>query len=340
MATNRRSFLKSAGAAAAVVSAAPLGLAVREDGPATVADAAVQPRAYVSGYFALSLDGIDESSTDVLLGYAGGFPYGKVGVFQEGSGGPPDKFISGVGVADIVFQVGAELSPTLRAWVAEMVSGAATVDSKKNGAILFLDEKLNLQHRLNFTGALVTEVTFPACDAASKDPLFLTIVISPESSEYVPGGGKVVLPVSAKQKKWLASNFRVSVGGLPTQRVSKVDALTVKQPVVEFNDGTTRLPQKLPGKLELPNLVITLAATDSQPWFDYFSQFVLQGTGTERQGMLEYLAADLASPLFAVQLHNLGIVTCQPEHADSASDKVAKTTAGMYLEGISLPAVQ
>jgi len=337
---NRRSFLKGAGAAAAVVSAVPLGVTLREDGPSPGVLAAPNPRAVAAGHFALELDGPDGPSMDLLLSYAGGFPFGRVVEFRKGGeGGPPNKRIGGVGVEDIVVQVGADLSPALRAWVAEMVSGGAGAHSKKDGAILFLDFNYNLQSRLTFSGALISGVAFPACDAASKDVAALTIVISPEMSEFGPSSGKFA-PSATKQKKWLVSNFRVTVGDLPTNRVVKIDEIVVKQAMIEFSDATSRFPQKMPGKLELPDLVLSFSSSDGAPWFDYFKTFVLGGAGDEKQGSLEYLAPDLVDVLLKVDFHNLGIFKCQLEQAESASSNIARTTAAMYMEGVSLPAVQ
>lgn len=334
MASNRRSFLKTAGMAAAVTSAVPLGLGLGEESAPRV-QAAPNPRLPGIARFALELDGV---VTDWLTAYHGGFPFGKVAEFQDGSGGPPNKLLSGVGFDDIVLQVSSDLSPTLLEWIAEMVSGEADADSKKDGAIIAVDFNSQAQSRLEFVGGLITEVTFPAVDAASKDLALLTIVISPESTEFKPGGGELSVQLQTKQKKWLASNFRLTVGDLPTQRVNKVEALTVKQAVIEFNDGTTRIPTKEPGKLEFPNLAFTLSSSDSTPWFAYFKQFVLLGDGEEKQGSLEYLGPDL-SPIFAVTLHNLGIFRCQPEHKEPA-DNVARTSVEMYMEGLTLGAVQ
>ena len=332
MSSSRRSFLKTAGMAAAVTSAAPLGLRLGDD-VSPSAHAAPAQRATSAAHFALELDG---TVTDALAGWEGGFPFGKVAVFQDGSGGPPNKLIVDGGVEDLVIRVGPGLSDTLRQWVTEMVAGEASERSKKNGAVIFADFNYQAIGRLEFAGALITEVTFPAGDAASKEVAYLTVAISAESSEFVSASGPINVPV-AKQKKWLASNFRVTVEDLPTQRVSKVEAFSVKQTIVEFTEGGDRIPQKQPGKIEYPNLALTFSMTDSAPWFDHFRQSVLLGVGSEKEGMVEYLGPDLF-PILRVKLHNLGIFRCELVQTDA--DQVAMAAVELYMEGLTLPAVQ
>lgn len=328
--------------AAAVTSAAPLALSW-PGGPAGTEPvaAAPGPRGVAAGRFALELG----RSIDLLNFYSGGFPYGNVLEFREG--GEPsisNKLISNVSFEEITIQVGADMSPALREWVADMVGGHQTDPDAlpRSGAILMADFNYQVHHRLEFHDAWISEVTFPKADAASKEQAFLTIVISPESTEYKPGSGTIA-PPATKQKLWQSSNFRLTIPSLPTQKVVKVEAVTIKQQITEFRDGADpRFPRKLLGNLEYPNLVPTLSSADGQPWFDYFEEYVLDGLNVpEKAGQLEWLTPDLQSVLIGVDVSGMGIVKCALEKLDGASDNVARITAELYTEHMSLlPAVQ
>jgi hypothetical protein len=99
--------------------------------------------------------------------------------------------------------------------------------------------------RLTFTNALITEIGFPALDAASKDAAKMTIKLSPEYTRYtVTSSGEVIpKPDSQAQKKWLSSNFRLRIDGLAadTREVIKLEALVFKQKFVEHPIGESRV---------------------------------------------------------------------------------------------------
>jgi len=337
MARDRRTFLKTAGVAAAVGAAGPLGVIVGDATPGGTSRASAAPapgRGPAAGRFALELG----DSLDMLQLYSGGFPYGEVAEFTLGTDPIPDKIISGVGCEDIVVQVGAAPSPALREWIAAMIGGEPMA---RTGAIVMADNAYQVRARLEFHNALIREVEFPAADASAKDPAFLTVVIAPETTEYKPSSGALPAP-SGKQKLWQASNFRFSMGSLPTSRTAKIESFSVKQAITEYREGGSRFSSKIPGKLEYPNLVPTLSATDGGPWFDYFKQSVLDGVAVpEKSGKLEWLAPDLQSVLIGIEFHNLGIFRCALEKLEGASDQLSRITAGLYMEGMTLlPAVQ
>lgn len=316
MTKNRRSFLKAAGLAAGITSAAPLALTLQGTGIAT--GAAPGPRPATRGGFALELEG---SVVGSLRGYSGGFPFGEVRLARIGTG-PVDKAIAGVGFEDIRLEAGAALDASIWSWIGAMLSGSPT---SKSGAILMMDGDYSLTHRLEFRDAYISEVTFPQFDGASKDAAFLTIGIAPERTEFKVAGGAGI-PAGGRQKRWQASNFRLSIPGLPTETVSRVDAFTVRQ---VFTEERGRM---VPLDLEYPNMALTLAEVDSGPWFDYFKEFVLNGDPVgEKDWLLEPLGPDL-SVLFQIGFRNSGIFKCSLEKVDAASDNPARITVEMYVE--------
>jgi hypothetical protein len=329
MPQNRRSFLKTAGIATAVVSAAPLALSMEDRGlPGSPHSAlAADKRAYTAGRFALELDGADMG---VLTGYEGGFPYGEVVESQDGSEMFVRKHIGNVKYEEIRMQLGLGMDPAVYAWITAMLSGKA---ASKAGAIRFLDGNGNIVNRLEFDDALITEITFPALDGASKEAAYLEIVLDPGSTRYKTGSGRQ--SIGQKQKTWSPANYRLTIGDLPTKRVSKIEAFTIKQAIIQEESGDRRDPVRVPGKLEFPNLQITFPDGDSAPWRDWFNDFVIRGNNgddQEKSGMLEYLASNLKTVIAQVAFAHLGIFKLTPEKVEAGSENIRRVSAELYVE--------
>jgi hypothetical protein len=330
MAQNRRSFLKTAGIATAVASAAPFALSMHDGLPGGATPAlAANPRSFTAGKFALELDG---KSVGILDAYGGGFPYADV--IEErgpGSGVIARKHIGNPKYGEITMRVTLGMDQVLWDWIAAMLAGNSL---RKSGSIILLDRDNVARRRLDFLNALITEVGFPALDGASKEPAFLTIVFSPERTTYKTASGKYP-PSSGKQKQWLCSNFRLKLGDLPCSRVSKIDAFTIKQSVTESPVGATRDYEREPAAIEIPNLAVTLADVDADAWFKFFEEFVLKGNnGQEREiiGVLDCLAPDGRTVLASVSFSQVGIFKCAPELTEPNLDNTQRIVAELYVE--------
>jgi hypothetical protein len=214
--------------------------------------------------------------------------------------------------------------------------------ARKNGAIIAADYNFKQVSRLNWNNGLITEVGFPACDAASKDDAKMTVRIAPEYTRFMTGSQGALPTLAAKQaiqKKWLPANFRLQLDGCPAacSRVNKIEALTVKQKVVENAAGGLRDYTKLSSYLELPDLVITTAEAESAELLQWHEDFVIRGNIQrlkERNGTLEFLAADMREILFTLTFHGLGIFKLTPEKVEAGSENIRRVKAEMYCEDV------
>jgi hypothetical protein len=121
--------------------------------------------------------------------------------------------------------------------------------------------------------------------------------------------------------------------------VSKIEAFTVKQKVVQDEFGKTRVPLKEPGKLEFPNLSISVAESSAGTFYAWFQDMVLKGKvgdENERPGTLELLDQSMKTTLLTINFHHLGIFGFAPESADSAAEKIRRVKVEMYCEQITL----
>lgn len=309
--------------------------------PALVGATAAEERGVQSAKFALELDGV---FAGWLYEVEGGHAVADVVTERLGADWLSKKHIGNVKYEEITLVVGANMSKAFYDWIAESVSGQ---NNRKNGAVVAADFNYRETSRLTFTDAFVTELAMPALDAASKDAAKLTVKVRPAMTRRVATaeGAKLPPPEGKGHKQWLPANFRLRIGGLEetAMRVNKIEALVIKQKVVEHAVGEFRDYDPEPGGVEVPNLVITLPESHGQPLYDWHESFVIQGNAGEEQekgGSLEYLAPDLKTVLFRVDFQHLGIFKLAPDKSEAGAEGVRRLKAEMYCEDIRFSAVQ
>ncbi len=330
---SRREFLTRAGLLASGVAL----MGVPGFRPRLAAAATVDTRAFAASTFALELDG---QFIDFLKSTEGGFP--KADVIQEPVG--PNyivkKHIGQPKYQDIAIQSDPAMPKPLFDWIASTLTMSHI---RKNGAIITADYNRVIQSRLQFNNALITEIGFPACDAALKEAAYLTIKFAPEFTTPSAGKGSLAAAVGTKSKAWLPTNFRLTIPGLDCSKVSKIEALTVKQTIVQDSVGQVRDYQKEPGKLEFPNLVISLAENSAGTFYAWFQDMVIKGNAgetNEKAGTLELLDPTLTSTLLTIYFNHLGIFGFSPEKSDANVDAVRRVKVEMYCEQITLVPVK
>src|SRR6266568_81890 len=188
--------------------------------------------------------------------------------------------------------------------------------------------------RIDWADALITEVGFPACDAASKDAAKMTIKFSPETTRMstrtgASAGGVYSGGLKAQvQKKWLPANFRLQIAGLEAActRVNKIEAIVVKQVA---SAGAPRW--------QVSNLVVTLPERDADLFSKWHEESVKGGAGAGKEtgGTLVYLTPDLKEHIFTLTFRGLGISKVIPEKVEAGSENIRRVKAEMYCQDIA-----
>lgn len=210
--------------------------------------------------------------------------------------------------------------------------------SRKNGSIVTCDYKFESKAEREFFNALITEVTLPAADASSKEPAYLTVKFKPELTRFKKGSGKAVESGAiskTQQKIWTSSGFRLEISDLDCTRVNKVDSFTVTQNVASEVVGESRNMLHEPGKIDFPNLTISLSEAGAQTWVDWHEDFVIKGNNGESQekkGSLILLSENLQNELARINFFNLGIFKLTMDQGDANDDAIKRVTAGLYCE--------
>ncbi len=139
-------------------------------------------------------------------------------------------------------------SPLLR-WVTRSLAGKAKAQS---ATIRSASGKG--QHTL--AGMHIAEISFPALDGSSKDPAYFSIKLRPERVSAERGGAvKARGPATAKVDT-RPNEFTLTIGGLPTGRVAKIDSFSWKQAVVD----------SAPTKRSVSDIKVHVGAQDHDAW--------------------------------------------------------------------------
>src|SRR5262245_3122951 len=112
-----------------------------------------------TGRFALEIGGM---TAGYLASAAGGSATADVVVEQAG-GVVPKKHLGAIRYEDVRISCAAVTAAKLIPWLTETLSGKP---SRKSGAILSIDAAGKVAGALDFTNALLSEVSFPALDGA------------------------------------------------------------------------------------------------------------------------------------------------------------------------------
>ncbi|MGZ4381564.1 MAG: phage tail protein [Gaiellaceae bacterium] len=289
-------------------------------------------RSYAAGNYFFNLQGV---KCGFLKAVAGGDVSAEVIEEKVGPDYFTKKHIGQPKYEDIELTIGFDMVQDVYEWIA---ASWKQNYARKDGSVVVTDQSLQAKSERQFFHALISEVTIPAMDASSKDAAYLTVKFSPEYTREVKAAGKLIMPKPAAQKRFLASSFRLEIDGLDCTKASKIDAFTVRQTVAADDVGDSRDVTKEPGKLDFPNLRITLAESAAATWVAWFEDFVIKGNNdeaSEKRGRIVFLTPNRQDELGRIELHNLGIFALR-HPAPAAAEAVSRVVAELYCERMEL----
>lgn len=250
--------------------------------------------------FALVLDG---QRAGLLRGAAGGAVSADVIPDPDASGPFQQKHLGPSRVEDLFVRVGMGMAPAFYGWVGAAWKGQG---QRKSGSVIGFDDRFQARSELEFFDAAVSEVTLPLLDAASHEPAEMAVGLSPERVRTVEPRGRVT--PGAREKPWTRANFRVSIDGIDTTRVTRVDPLRITLPV-----GGAAVGQSIVGgvrPINFPDLSITVSAVAAESWIAWHDDFVVKGNNAreqERRGSIVLLSTDGQDQLARIELFQVGI---------------------------------
>lgn len=332
---SRRDLFRTVGLATG--GALLLGLPNVLSGRPGTAEAAIRKETHTSITLLLELDG---QFAGRIAAVDGGGVFADIVVEPPGQGpyqlkrpGPP-RF------EDIVLDMTlGSIEKPLSSWITDTLSKNPT---PKNGVIIYADLNNNEIKRLEFTAAMLTEVTLSEVSATNaKDPALLTLKLTPQSTRLTGGKGKVLGALSGKQKQVLSSNFRFNVQGLEPScaRITSVEGIGARRTAAGPQPGQEKFRQpSMQSVLNCSTVCILLPEMDAGPFYAWFDEMVIKGNPlAERGGLLELLDPTMKNVVASVQLGGLGIVRYEPDPVASGGERrLGLVQVDMYCETIIL----
>jgi phage tail-like protein len=288
---------------------------------------------YASAQYVLELDG---AMVGHIMSADGGNPYGEVVNEQVGTDRIQRKHVARTKYEDITLTCGAEMSPELSGWLKGSLVGQG---SRKNGAVVMVDQRGQVLDRLDFYNAIINEVSFPVFDSASKDTGKITLKLScGYTQRSYPGGSVSLNAFSKQQKRWQVCNFQLKIDGLDqaVARTSKIEAITVTQNVSKNAVGNAKGYYMDSTFIDVSHLTITVPDDYADSLRQWMDNFVINGNrGDERAGVIDVLGPNRQDILFSLTLSNLGIFKLTPDQTDAGNTGTRKIKADIYCEGVN-----
>ncbi len=294
-----------------------------------------KPRAYAAAHFALELDG--KKNVGMFRGIEGGGVKADVMTYQNGANYERWRQLGKQKYEDIKLQVGMSMSAPFYAWIEKFFTG---IPERKNGAIVAADFYYKERARRTFTDALIKELTFPKMQADDKNAAYMSIALAVEDIVFSVGDGQTLgqQPGMEEQKSWKSNNFKFHLDGLEDacKRVTKVDAFTIKQNILEHNIGGRQHPIKVPSGVEFPNLVFYVPEADAGPILDHFNDYAMNTERTQDNGVGQtgsLVTFDNGkTETFTLEFYGAEIFSAAPEKSDATSEEVKLVKFEMYTE--------
>lgn len=292
-------------------------------------------RSYFGGSYGLVLDNV---FAGFLTGFSGGNMVGDaVKTLPVGADRVQRKHLGRPIAEPITIECGLPMGKTFYEWIKSSIEPGSK-PLAKSGAIVEFDGTQKEMGRRNFSGALISEVEFPACDGASKDPARLTVTFQPERVALAGGSGAA--PKAALPARWLRSNFALRIQGLEQALVhtTATEGFAVKQTLTSTGVGEMRdLGRVSAGAIEAANLNIVVADTLIGQIYAWHQEFVVKANGKPRPGILDYMTPDMKSALLTLNFQSLGIIKVAPEALPAgARETIRRSKVEMYCEGVTV----
>jgi hypothetical protein len=271
-------------------------------------------RSYVTSNFVLQLDGQQHFIKSIEGGAATAPPTTR-GARKDGYA---EKQNGPVRYSDAIMQIPIGAPKPLWDWINNFSSPAPR--TAKEAVIVGLDYTLTEKSRRLLAGAKISKFELPACDGASKEPAYFGLALTPASvREFAGSGAKTTMSARSNERMWLPSNFALTIEGIDTTKVSKIDKIVIKH-------GDSGAP-------EYSDFEISVSEVGSATWKQW-ADAALAGKNVKKNARLDLLDP-ARNPLLQINLEGLGISGVVPEKAEANSDQIRRVTAQMYVEKIT-----
>ncbi len=274
------------------------------------ASSPISNKSYAVSRFGVVIDDID--LTSYVKNVEGGLHKVESTKEQTGSYNHPTNHLATRTIEPITLEVGLCKANPLIDVVEQIIN--KRVHKRMSGHIFHADANSKSRFEQEFSRAVITEIAFPALDAAGKDLAMLKVKLQPEDATF-RAGDKSSIPMGTEkpQKTWQNNSFRLEIDqqGAVTTHVTKVEALTIGITAKPIQRGGFLLPEYMPGQLKMPKLSIHVPlhhATSLIKWFERCAarqQASADGAGYESTGSLTFLDTTTKKDLYSINFEGI-----------------------------------
>jgi T4-like virus tail tube protein gp19 len=287
-------------------------------------------RSHTAGRFALDVDGYN---VGFLKKFSGMAMEADIVANDLGPDNIQKKHVSNIKWTPGKATVGIGMGYGMYQWIqAAFDKGYMT----KNGSFTSADFNYKAMSRLDFMNALITSVTIPKLDGASKDAAYFDVEFEAEQVRWSKGGGEDIRgKIGPKQKAWLCSNFRIEIGSLPCSRIATVDSFTWKCSVSADQIGIFREPTKHPAKVTVPDIKLSISHADHDAWAQAAKKWFVDGhhlEADEMTGRIVFLDPNMTDEIGEIELQNVGFKKFSDEDSEANSEKIKRFNVELYVE--------
>lgn len=243
-------------------------------------------------------------------------------------------------IKELMFEVGMASAGPILTWLRSTLHEKHT---QQNGSVTHADFNLYSRASYEFFDAWLTEVTFPACGADSKE-MYLKAKLQPEGYDFdiKDSGQRISSDMPTKQKLWSNLGFRLTLDGYEdcTKYVNRIEPFTIKQAVAKLEVGERIFPQYEPCQLEIGQLTCTLSEAHAKPLSDWHDEYVAtQNKGdqpAQLTGSLEFLSPGRDETLFEIQLFEVGSASFGSDMSKANFDQIKRVKSVFTIGRIEL----
>ncbi len=287
---------------------------------------------YAAGRFAFTVEG---KFAAFVKKVSGGTTKGEVAKHDLSTSPYQRKHLATIVHEPVTLEIAAGMGEELVNWIkASWDKGFV----QKNCELIACDFNYKAKAVRVFQNAYIKKVGIPECDGSNNEASYFTIEIDPEYIRYEKGDDSDVTgEENSNAKKWLRSNFRFEIDGLPCDRIAKIGGHDWEQAITMDQVGASREYTKHPASLTVPDLELTISMADVEKWAEWHKTFVIEGVcddSAEKTASLTFLGHDLKEELGTIEYEHVGIMSLEPEAMESNSQNVARFKVKLYCEGM------
>jgi phage tail-like protein len=284
---------------------------------------------YAAGMFILEIDG---AASGHCTSVSGGHIKADVSEMKTGTGFVR-KAIAGIGVEPMKIELGLGMAKGMIEWMRAFSEGT---DLRKTGILHACDYSGKSMAIREFKNAMITECSWPALDAKSKDfgKVNLSLALE-EVTETKGSGAKVGAALNKAQKMVSLQSFAFELGGLPCDGISKIDAMKQEVKFAKAQKGKFRNYVITPTSKSVSNLKVTGDMADYDAWYQSYKRFVIDGKCTdddEMTGSIIYYAQDQTTELCRLTIGNVGWISLERQKLEAGKDEIDLAIAELYVE--------